>query len=199
MQTDHESSSSSLVVSGISVAGDTVRESYNRTLAKLKGVAQASLEFYAACVETGTLLRAKREEFRDSPGWLNWLKTEVEEISQPTASRLMDIAQMAADYSHGNNPSLPDRLNSVRALYDALRKTVETAREGGQTPPATSKTTSDKTKTDGIFIRLFRLFRDKPEKVTEPEKKAFVDNTAESIRICRENNWEIPDPIEIEA
>jgi len=170
----------------VTVNVEEIRGSYDRTVTALKTVALASHEFFVSCVETGQLLAAKREEYRDKSGWLEWLRREVPEISQPTASRLMAIA---ASYFSGNtSPALPDRLSSIRALHDALKATAE---EDKDASPKTVRTAAVKTtKTDGIFFRLFRMIS-RPALAT-PEQQAFITNTAEAVRLCEERGWKLP-------
>jgi hypothetical protein len=168
---------------------------YTVVLGKLRSIFEKSHEFANACIYAGKLLSRKREELKGTEvSFDSWIKDHRAEtgISRPTAYRLIDVFDLREELTVSRVRQLEEvQIASVwqlrwflKAAQEGDEKKVEEAAQKKTATPAPSKVGQ-------MFTRMFKLFKD-PKKVEPEEKNAFVENTADSVRLCHENGWKIP-------
>jgi hypothetical protein len=169
------------------VTAEQINHAMQRALDSLAAVAQSTREFLLHCVVAGELLKKKREEFPPRAGYLEWLAANCPNISQPTAHRLMAISDLY--YSSGNNMALPDRLDSVRALYDVLKPPAKDEKKPGGK--------SDTSAPSRVIAALSRFWltitRRPPESWDEMERQEFLMDLAAREAIRRKQGWKTID------
>ncbi|MBE2180295.1 MAG: hypothetical protein IAE97_07470 [Chthoniobacterales bacterium] len=189
MQDKHTPTTSSGNAAVTTVTAAEISEAYAKAAHSLVGVATASEQFVAACVTAGSMLRAKRDEIKTD--WLRWLAENCPEISQPTASRLMTIS---ARYSRGNSPQLPDRLSSIRALYDTLQETAEAGKKNDKAKAVKKDNAASAAKAIKNAISGFweAVTKRPPKDWSEDERYGFLTDLAAREKIRDEHGWQLP-------
>lgn len=179
--------------SGGAVTAAQINEAFELAKGALKDVSDKTREFAMRCIVVGELLKAKRDELAPARVWSEWLETNCPEISRMTSHRLISIAE--ANIVSGGIQTLPDRLSSVRELYESLKgvaaETPEKENAGGkETPPAPSKICSAIARFWGAITRR------PPEQWDEMERGEFLTDYAARKAIIEKQGWKV---IDVEA
>lgn len=146
----------------------------------------AGTEMVQKAVELGALLETKAAQVERVGGnWVEWQEFHLE-FSRQSADNYRKLFRNREAIA---NALAEGKINSIRQALAILVK------EPGMEQPALPGMAAEKpsvpgTKTESIFSRLWRVFKE-PQKAPEPERKAFILHTSEAVRVCRENGWEL--------